>query len=470
MARAKRSASGSPERGRKRKKVVLVKAQVAAEKAAEKEQSRPAPKATVKKSQNRAKPAPIPGGTAGRLLEWLGHSQRPDRSQTEQADVQVPAPPVSQARSPDTKLKPNTQSKAPVPRPASDSDSSESRSSPSRSPSPMMAPAVVPPPPPLKTTKRPKAASPKKVKKTIAPPAAKAKKVATADGPSFPVKAKKASAEPTTAAPAKTKKVPEADKPVTTQLVPPPSAPQSELSELDQTGLQEAVLERLRSLCDKDVDPKVLAEYIVVLAQMNKGPDHLSGELEAFFSDKASLESFVKWVEDCKWSFVPGGSPTKTRSMPQTSNGKGSQPVDFWGPAPTGDKTLEGSAAGPKSVRRGSYPGTAGPHVAVTSRVVLQPNPNFDASPAKAPTSTSVSKVAAKVPARTTPYAMPPPHSAEAQKVHLLGDLTKTLQTILTKLQDRELPDSQRERYQAMADKIHIRIKAINLPGAARRR
>ena len=61
--------------------------------------------------------------------------------------------------------------------------------------------------------------------------------------------------------------------------------------------------------------------------------------------------------------------------------------------------------------------------------------------------------------------------------------------TILTKLQDRELPDSQREqwrpkeqrrgsprddaqrcRYQAMADKIHLRIKAINLPGATRRR
>lgn len=32
---------------------------------------------------------------------------------------------------------------------------------------------------------------------------------------------------------------------------------------------------------------QVLAEYIVVLAQMNKGPEHLSNELGAFFSDKA---------------------------------------------------------------------------------------------------------------------------------------------------------------------------------------
>lgn len=38
-----------------------------------------------------------------------------------------------------------------------------------------------------------------------------------------------------------------------------PNASQ-ELSELDQMGLQDAVLERLRTLCDKDVDPKVGGE------------------------------------------------------------------------------------------------------------------------------------------------------------------------------------------------------------------
>ncbi|CAE7246216.1 rnf12-a [Symbiodinium microadriaticum] len=470
MARSKRSASASPERGKKRRKVVLVKAQAAAEKAALKEKSRLA-------KSPRPKPSPIPGGTAGRILEWLGHSQRPDRFNTERVELQAPAQLAPKARSPEvSRLKPAPRADAAA---TDDSESSatESRSSsPSRSPSPIMAPAVVPPPPAPKVNKRPKAASPKKVKKTIAavPPAAKAKKVATAE-PSFPAKNKKASAEPM---PAKSKKAVDVEPKPASVLVQPPAAPaapqlsQPELSELDQLGLQEAVLERLRSLCDKDVEPKVLAEYIVVLAQMNKGPEHLSGELEAFFSDKASLHSFVRWVEDCKYSFLPGGQPAKHRNTPMP-NGKGSQPADFWGPAPDtsngsrlASKTAEASPVGPKTVRRGNY-GT-GPHVAVTSRVVLQPNPNFDAGPVKAPTSTSVSKVASKAQStRSVQFTMPPVHTAEAQKVHLLGDLTKTLQTILTKLQDRELPDSQREQYQAMADKIHLRIKAINLPGAA---
>lgn len=472
MARSKRSASASPERGKKRRKVVLVKAQAAAEKAALKEKSRLA-------KSPRPKPSPIPGGTAGRILEWLGHSQRPDRFNTERVELQAPAQLAPKARSPEvSRLKPAPRADAAA---TDDSESSatESRSSsPSRSP-PIMAPAVVPPPPAPKVNKRPKAASPKKVKKTIAavPPAAKAKKVATAE-PSFPAKNKKASAEPM---PAKSKKAVDVEPKPASVLVQPPAAPaapqlsQPELSELDQLGLQEAVLERLRSLCDKDVEPKVLAEYIVVLAQMNKGPEHLSGELEAFFSDKASLHSFVRWVEDCKYSFLPGGQPAKHRNTPMP-NGKGSQPADFWGPAPDtsngsrlASKTAEASPVGPKTVRRGNY-GT-GPHVAVTSRVVLQPNPNFDAGPVKAPTSTSVSKVASKAQStRSVQFTMPPVHTAEAQKVHLLGDLTKTLQTILTKLQDRELPDSQREQYQAMADKIHLRIKAINLPGAAPRR
>eukprot|EP00913_Durusdinium_trenchii_P011923 g11200.t1 len=253
MARNKRSAS--PERAKKKRKVVLVKAQQAAA-----ERGRAAVKPTAKVA--RAKPAPIPGGTAGRLLEWLGHG-RTDTPRLGAGRRSVP----TALSSPD-----------------------------SRSPtSPVLAVVT-----PAKVTKRPKAASPKKavqketkVKKRAAPPAAslapaKAKKAN--DGSSVPTKAKKTEAPP---APVKVKKPPpEKPKPKrveAVQVVTPAAAPaaQPELSELDQMGLQDAVLERLRTLCDKDVDPKVLAEYIVVLAQMNKGPDHLSGELEAFFSDKA---------------------------------------------------------------------------------------------------------------------------------------------------------------------------------------
>eukprot|EP00435_Cladocopium_sp_Y103_P018314 s367_g4.t1 len=195
-----------------------------------------------------------------------------------------------------------------------------------------------------------------------------------------------------------------------------------------------------------------------------EGPDHLSGELEAFFSDKALLQSF-----DSKWSFVPGGQPLKP--LRSTQAGKGAQQIDLRGLAPDTNgtarlaKNVEAASAGPKTVRQG-------PHVAVTSRVVLQPNPNFDITPpvAKAPVSSPIKSPVSKADAPTTrvmPYTLPPPHSAEAQQVQLLGEFTKTLQSILTKLQNPELDDSQREKYQAMADKIHSKIKTIKLAGSA---
>lgn len=486
MARNKRSAS--PERAKKKRKVVLVKAQAA------EQRGRTGAKATAKAS-NRPKPAPIPGGPAGRLLQFLGHERaehprsgsNTERAAEAQVEQEKPQPVAQKVQPVRTKhSSPNkTTKKGGKCAPESDSESSsDSRSSsPSPSPSPIMAPAVVP----AKVPKRPKAASPKKeavkvgkVKKraapppALAPPAAKAKKIN--DGSSVataPAKPKKTSEVP---APAQVKAKKTA--PEKTQKPPKPSAPaaappttQPELSELDQMGLQDAVLERLRTLCDKDVDPKVLAEYIVVLAQMNKGPDHLSGELEAFFSDKALLQSFVRWVEDSKWSFVPGGQPLKPLKSAQ--GGKGAQQIDLRGVAPDTNgtarlaKNVEAASAGPKTVRQG-------PHVAVTSRVVLQPNPNFDITPpvAKAPVSSPikspVSKVTAKAPTtRVMPYTLPPPHSAEAQQVQLLGEFTKTLQSILTKLQNPELDDSQREKYQAMADKIHSKIKTIKLAGSA---
>ncbi|CAJ1377069.1 unnamed protein product [Effrenium voratum] len=483
MARAKRSAS--PERKKKRK-VVLVKAQAAAAAATER---RATAKATAKVPQSRLKPAPIPGGTAGRILQWLGRpdlSSRPGSNTERVAEVTLSAPATS--------AQPRSRSPVRNAKGAAPSSSSSRSSSPSRSPSPIMAPAVVPAPPAAKETKRPKAASPKKVKKRVAPPApapsapsapaAKARKTKDGSRVAAPVVATVATAKAkkTDPAPVKSKKAaPDAKQsnappasahahfatPHSAAHLSHPSAhpsaqPAAELSELDQSGLQDAVLDRLRSLCDKDVDPKVLAEYIVVLAQMNKGSDHLSGELEAFFSDKALLDSFVRWVEESKWTFVPGGQPLKPVRLQPT---KGAPQVDFWGPAPEANGRFSRALAkpveaGPKTVRQG-------PHVAVTSRVVLQPNPNFDTAPTSPPPKAPVSPVKAAV--SRVPFNTPPPYTAEAQQVQLLGELTKTLQTILTKLQDRELPDSQRERYQNMADKLHSQIKTIKLPAARRR-
>ncbi|CAJ1377070.1 unnamed protein product [Effrenium voratum] len=527
MARAKRSAS--PERKKKRK-VVLVKAQAAAAAATER---RATAKATAKVPQSRLKPAPIPGGTAGRILQWLGRpdlSSRPGSNTERVAEVTLSAPATS--------AQPRSRSPVRNAKGAAPSSSSSRSSSPSRSPSPIMAPAVVPAPPAAKETKRPKAASPKKVKKRVAPPApapsapsapaAKARKTKDGSRVAAPVVATVATAKAkkTDPAPVKSKKAaPDAKQsnappasahahfatPHSAAHLSHPSAhpsaqPAAELSELDQSGLQDAVLDRLRSLCDKDVDPKVLAEYIVVLAQMNKGSDHLSGELEAFFSDKALLDSFVRWVEESKWTFVPGGQPLKPVRLQPT---KGAPQVDFWGPAPEANGRFSRALAkpveaGPKTVRQGgclkctsfflgvqgahtpiSVPSPvgfrfkefggsfhfshqqSGPHVAVTSRVVLQPNPNFDTAPTSPPPKAPVSPVKAAV--SRVPFNTPPPYTAEAQQVQLLGELTKTLQTILTKLQDRELPDSQRERYQNMADKLHSQIKTIKLPAARRR-
>eukprot|EP00438_Fugacium_kawagutii_P001086 Skav236109 [mRNA] locus=scaffold1166:395337:396185:+ [translate_table: standard] len=47
------------------------------------------------------------------------------------------------------------------------------------------------------------------------------------------------------------------------------------------------------------------------------------------------------------------------------------------------------------------------------------------------------------------------------KQTQVLGQFTKTLQDILSKLQNPELPPEHRERYQAMAQKIHEKIKSI---------
>eukprot|EP00434_Breviolum_minutum_P020547 symbB.v1.2.018119.t1/scaffold1432.1/size120878/23 len=276
MARNKRSAS--PERAKKKRKVVLVKAQAAAEQRG-REEAEKAAKATEK---NLSKKASIPGG---RLLQYLGHGPRPgskpERAETQVAEVEKEKPKLVVQKASVRATKQSSPNKT---------TKKGSKCVPERA---AALPQVHLPLWHLLSFRRPRWQRGLKVKKRAAPPPAlaapvKAKKIN--DGSSVPA-----------AAPAKSKKTAEAPAPVKVKksapekaaVKPPAPAPvttQPELSELDHMGLQDAVLERLRSLCDKDVDPKVLAEYIVVLAQMNKGPDHLSGELEAFFSDKAGVQ------------------------------------------------------------------------------------------------------------------------------------------------------------------------------------
>lgn len=285
---------------------------------------------------------------------------------------------------------------------------------------------------------------------------------------------------------------------------------QQALDAADEGGFQDLVLERLRSLCGENEDAKVLAEYIVVMVAGAKGRDEMARELKPFFQDQAQAESFVDWVEECKWKFLTGGpSPAAARTVStaagsthqQAASGSSASrpcpPADFWGPAPPGQSAASSSSGTGRSSSRQVETGGSklrSPHVAVTSRVVLQPNPNFDDSPPsspseKRPSGVGFTKAAAKsIPAVPATASAPPPMAtkpaavtskpdpavsapvakssapapaARGQKNELLHNMTNQLQLILTKLQDKSLPDETREKYQALAQNIQVQMAKI---------
>eukprot|EP00930_Biecheleria_cincta_P002014 TRINITY_DN103091_c0_g1_i1.p1 TRINITY_DN103091_c0_g1~~TRINITY_DN103091_c0_g1_i1.p1 ORF type:complete len:663 (+),score=142.75 TRINITY_DN103091_c0_g1_i1:100-2088(+) len=305
-------------------------------------------------------------------------------------------------------------------------------------------------------------------------------------------------------------------KPVSpSSAVPQASSPRHQaLSAVDEGGFQDLVLDRLRTLCGENEDAKVLAEYIVVMVAGAKGRDEMARELKPFFQDQAQAESFVDWVEECKWKFLTGGpSPAAARTVSAAagsthqqaaSGSSGSRPcppADFWGPAPPGQSAASSSSGmGRSSTRQAETGGSKlrSPHVAVTSRVVLQPNPNFDddsppSSPPRKVSGVGVSKSAAKaIPAApptasaspvpfkaavvtpkpgtavsapaaksSAPAAPAPVPAARGQKNELLHNMTNQLQLILTKLQDKSLPDETREKYQALAQNIQVQMAKI---------
>mmetsp|Transcript_24374 Transcript_24374/g.44135 ORF Transcript_24374/g.44135 Transcript_24374/m.44135 type:complete len:596 (-) Transcript_24374:31-1818(-) len=342
-------------------------------------------------------------------------------------------------------------------RAADSHESDESVASPSRSSSysrsPSPAPAPTPAPAPAatkilaKATKRPRPASPKQI--AAAPPAS--------------------------------------PKATASQLVATPTR-RPVLSAADEGSFQDAVHDRLQQLCGENEDAKVLAEYIVVMVAGSKGRDEMAVELKPFFPEQDQAESFVDWVEECKWKFLTGGpSPAitsvaspPTKSIASSPAPRSSPPADFWGPAP--------EAASSSTARASKEAKTRRPHVAVTSKVILQPNPNFDNSPPSSPqqaqqaqaTSPAFSKAAAAVskpapapvPARPAPVAAAPavPVQPRGIKNELLDKLTKQLQLILTKLQDKTLPDETREKYQDLAKSIQTQMAKITKPAPAARR
>lgn len=296
----------------------------------------------------------------------------------------------------------------------------------------------------------------------------------------------------------------------------------------DEGSFQAAVLERLRDMCGEHEDAKVLAEYIVVMAAGNKGPEEMTSELKPFFHEAEQAESFVEWVEECKWRFLTGepASPKKATGGDGTDSpichspspirrmdSPDSEPVLLQHQAVAGGKPARPAAGAsrpalpavmappphsrPKPLH--SSPATNGSSVFEVGVVPVS-------TPAKATTSatlpnhgTALASVPAPVPARAPQAAVLSTSSSHAssaagggapafsksvaaartvggpttvrrEKNELLKNMTKQLQVILTKLNDRNLNDSMRERYQAMAQSVQAQMAKLSRPQPAKRR
>lgn len=293
-----------------------------------------------------------------------------------------------------------------------------------------------------------------------------------------------------------------------------------------ERGFEAAIADKMRSLCGEHENAEVLAEFIVAMVDEGRGNNEMTAELKPFFQEQA--ESFVKWVDECKSKILLGkGSPSKNKAgsgrQAQPTNpteaaltalrGKNAAVVDVLGggaaaatpaiPIPLKSSGLPGRTANSRSTSASSTPvvspasspsfspplGTIavlpGPHVAVTNRVVLQPNPDFAGNSAPATELREGAAAVAKprvVPSRppiangktnATLFQVAAATNFTVSKVNkndLLENMTKQLQTILTKLSDKSLNDEMRERYQALAQNVQMQMAKISRPQAQRRR
>lgn len=270
----------------------------------------------------------------------------------------------------------------------------------------------------------------------------------------------------------------------------------------DEPNFQELVLDRLQKLCGEHEDAKVLAEYIVVMVAGSKSREEMAIELRPFFQDQAQAESFVDWVEDCKWKFLTAGQ----HSPPPRPGGVAS-PKKPGGAA--GRVTIFDSPRSPERRRSEKAPVTVvtagfgyggsrsqaarghNPHVAVTSKAVLQPSPHFvqgqpqgqkvsspPPPPARVSSVTGAVYKALPLPrggSQATVSGGALPASAASKPVRrdkneLLESMTKQLQLILTKLNDKGLNDETREKYQMLAQNVQMQMAKISKPQAPQRR
>jgi hypothetical protein len=268
-------------------------------------------------------------------------------------------------------------------------------------------------------------------------------------------------------------------------------------------------------------DAKVLAEYIVVMAAGNKGPEEMTVELKPFFHEAEQAESFVDWVEECKWRFLTGEpaspkkaagdgvdsplchSPSPIRRMDSPEDDV-SEPVLLQHQAAAGGKLVRRAAG----ASRAALPVMSPPAHSRPKPLLSSPAANGSSvfevgvsvsAPAKATTSASLTKHGAALATASTRAAqatMPStssqsssaavapvfsksvaaartvggPTTVKREKNELLKNMTKQLQVILTKLNDRSLNDGMRERYQAMAQSVQAQMAKLSRPQSTKRR
>jgi len=273
----------------------------------------------------------------------------------------------------------------------------------------------------------------------------------------------------------------------------------------DDPAFQAVIHARLKELCGEfHDDAEVLAEYIFIMIKGNKGSADMVEELMPFLEDQEAAENFVSWVEETKSQMQSehnGASPATgsgkvgaARAASRRTAARSAASVAASGPKRQKAAVAARQAAPPSSSSESSTGGESAaiaaaagrtrprPLTAVTAKCVLRPHPDLGKQAVDSVSSSSASSpppaVSSGGPPRRTPSAaaaqfqksVAAPNISKAavkrDKKELLANMTKQLQVILAKLQDKGLNDETRDKYQALAQTIQLQMFNLSNPAA----
>lgn len=283
-----------------------------------------------------------------------------------------------------------------------------------------------------------------------------------------------------------------------------------QLNESEQHEFKETVLDELHSL-HIDVDDAELVSDFISVHVWDKKQTHQDIVKELQFLGKEA-EPFVRWVEGYKDKVSTKTLGAQAGLRAQLTPNQLSDAASH--AAPISSSSLKSALASRTTPRRAAAPSkslsrtpkgtTQNPHVVVTKRLVLQPNPVLNpdnekddsgseesqspppsvpppsrkrvvqaqvvqASPpplsgSSRSSSSSCSSVSSGHEDSARPAQAPGGPSADEKRMNLLGEMTNKLQAILAKLSDKTLDDLSREKYQALAETIQITMSKMSSP------